>query len=91
MERQYLGITITAQNYKEILEKEGRDGINYHTKHLRAYLKGKTNFKHKWMRDGEGRVITDPWGNPRWNIYPVQQQSVQPRTINADDTGKSGS
>jgi hypothetical protein len=43
--RQYLGITITSQNYREILDREGRDGINFHTKHLRAYLKGKKSFK----------------------------------------------
>lgn len=57
-DRTYLGTTITAQNYKEILEKEGRDGINFHTKHLRAYLKGKKTFTHGFNRDEDGRAIS---------------------------------
>ncbi len=85
-ERKYLGVTITAENYREILEKEGRDGINFHTKHLRAYLKGSKTFRHKWMRKPEIvenergepveelRVVTDPFGNPRYNEFRVQEE-----------------
>ena len=71
-ERSYLGVTITSKNYREILEKEGRDGINFHSKHLRAYLQGKTSFRHKFMRDEKGNVITDMYGRPRYNEYRVQ-------------------
>lgn len=76
VERRYLGTTVTAQNYRDILNKEGRDGINFHTKHLKAYLQGKTTFRHKFMRDEEGNIVTDAWGNPRYNEYRVQQQTI---------------
>jgi hypothetical protein len=93
--REYLGVTITSKNYREILEKEGRDGINFHTKHLRAYLKGKTTFRHKFLRetvivqDEKGqdrevqRVVTDSWGNPKWNEHRVQSAIKQVPTDNA--------
>ncbi len=44
--REFLGTVITSENYREILDKEGRDGRNFHTKHLRAYKQGKTHFIH---------------------------------------------
>lgn len=72
-ERKYLGVTITATNYREILEKEGRDGINFHTKHLRAYLKGKKTFTHKWQRDEKGRVVTDQFNRPIFATYQVEE------------------
>lgn len=56
-DRQYLGVTITKENYKEIFEKEGRDGINFHTKHLRAYLKGKSYFTHGQEIDSQGDIV----------------------------------
>lgn len=76
-ERAYLGITITAQNYREILAKEGRDGINQHTKHLKAYLKGKKWYRHKWMRDEEGKIIRDAFNRPRWNEFKVLEQWIE--------------
>lgn len=45
-DREFLGTLITKENYREILEKEGRDGRNFHTKHLKAYKQGKTFFTH---------------------------------------------
>lgn len=53
--REYLGVTITQANYKEVLDVEGRDGINFSTKHLRAYLKGKKTFVHGYRTDKDGR------------------------------------
>jgi len=44
--REFLGLLVTSDNYREILEKEGRDGRNFHNKHLRAYKQGKTHFVH---------------------------------------------
>lgn len=44
--REFLGTLVTAKNYNEIMTKEGRDGINFHNKHLRAYKQGKTYFTH---------------------------------------------
>lgn len=60
--KRYLGVTITADNYREILNKEGRYGINFHTKHLKAYLRGDTHFNYDYERDEEGRIITDAYG-----------------------------
>ncbi len=76
-ERRYLGITVTASNYREILEKEGRNGINFHTKHLRAYLKGKTTFTHRWQRDEKGNVVRDSFNRPVWAEYKVQEEWIE--------------
>jgi len=96
--RRYLGVTITAENYREILEADGRDGINFHAKHLRAYLQGKTTFRHKFMREkslvenekGEQveqeRIVRDAWGNPRYNEFRVQQEYI-PATDDGDVGG----
>lgn len=43
-ERKFNGILITSENYRQILNKEGRKGINFHTKHLKAYLRGDSHF-----------------------------------------------
>lgn len=87
-DRRYLGVTITAQNYREILEKEGREGINFHTKHLRAYLKGKKTFNHKFKREkvlvenGKGekveveQIVRDKFGFPIYNEFRVQYQNI---------------
>lgn len=72
--RQYLGVTITAENYREILEKEGRSGINFHTKHLKAYLKGNDKFRHGFMRNEEGKPVKDNWGYPLYNQFDVQSK-----------------
>ena len=63
-ERSYLGVTITAANYRHILEREERNGINFHTKHLRAYLKGKEVFTHGFQKDENGKTVRDKWGHP---------------------------
>lgn len=53
-EREYLGTTITAQNYKEIRDKkDGRQQINFHNKHLRAYLRGYDRFTFGVDNDGD--------------------------------------
>jgi len=49
--REYLGVTITSENYREILKKEGRFGINFHTKHLKSYLQGKRTFIHGYKTE----------------------------------------
>lgn len=54
MERQYLGEIITSQNYKEILEKEGREGINFRNKHLKMYERGVDSFYHGKEEDENG-------------------------------------
>lgn len=62
-ERRYLGTTVTAKNYRELMKlaiedgKDPRHEINYHTRHLEAYLKGKEVFKHGFRRDKEGKII----------------------------------
>lgn len=62
-ERKYLGITVTAQNYRELMDaaikdkKSPRHEINYHTRHLEAYLQGKTSFRHGFRRDKNGRAL----------------------------------
>lgn len=55
MKREFTGVIITAENYKEILEKEGREGINFHNKHLRSYKKGYERFS--FGRDAKGILI----------------------------------
>jgi hypothetical protein len=99
--RQYLGTTITASNYREILDREGRDGINFHTKHLRAYLKGKKQFRHKFMRETvmvtnekgeeveEIRIVKDPFGNPRYNVFTVQQAYIPEGPVHSGDADGS--
>lgn len=72
--REYTGVTITAANYREILEKEGRAGINLHTKHLQAYLKGKKDFQYGYMRSEDGRVLKDGWGFPLKHQHKVKSK-----------------
>lgn len=57
VERSFKGITITAENYREIMELGGRHELNYHARHLEAYLKGKEIFRHGFRRDKKGKVI----------------------------------
>lgn len=52
--RSFKGVLITAKNYREIIENEGRQAINFHTKHLKCYLRGDRSFTF-------GK---DPVGNP---------------------------
>jgi len=66
-ERRYLGITVTAENYRELMslaiadKKNPRHEINYHTRHLEAYLKGKETFRHGYRirvnEDGEVETL----------------------------------
>lgn len=44
--REFLGTLITSENYSQILLEKGRDEINFHNKHLRAYKRGKEMFTH---------------------------------------------
>ena len=55
--RVYLGTIVTGANFKEIVEKEGRDAINFHNKHLRAYIKGKSHFTHGRLHNEKGEDI----------------------------------
>ena len=63
-DRKYLGVTVTAENYRELIalavaaKLNPRHEINYHTRHLEAYLKGKTSFTHGFKRDKEGKAIS---------------------------------
>ncbi len=66
-DRKYLGVTITGENYKEILLSAGRDSINFHSKHLNAYLKGRDTFTHGWVVDLNGFPI-------RKQVHQVQQK-----------------
>lgn len=65
--RQYLGVTITAQNYKTIKEGPGKtDELKFHEKHLKNYLRGNDFFYHGWNYDKEGNK-TSP------KMFNVQQ------------------
>lgn len=61
-DRKYLGITITGANYREIMNaaiadnKNPRHEINYHTRHLEAYIKGQDKFRHGWRVNKDGEV-----------------------------------
>jgi hypothetical protein len=68
--REYLGVTITRENYKDILKKEGRKGINFHAKHLRAYLKG-------WQSFSYGRQWNSFWAKWEPVFHPVKQRMIQ--------------
>lgn len=63
IDREYLGVTVTAKNYREIVgpkgseTEEGRQDLRFHEKHLRAYLKGKDSFTHGWVKDEEGNTV----------------------------------
>jgi hypothetical protein len=84
-ERKYLGVTITSQNYREILQKEGREGINFHNKHLKAYLKGWDSFqfgyetfvnpetnKLQFSRDLKGNLIPK-YFNTLVELNPIKE------------------
>lgn len=66
--REYLGTTITAKNYREINPKENpnRDLRNFHNKHLKAYIQGKDEFQHGWIRNEDG--------SKRPKMHQVQQK-----------------
>lgn len=66
--RKYLGTFIDSSNYKEILEKEGKFALNFHKKHLKAYIKGHDRFKHGKEVDKDG-IKTN---RPAW--HTVQQE-----------------
>lgn len=56
-DREFLGIIITPDNYAEILKRGGRDEINFHNKHLRAYKQGKVTFTHGVRVNEEGEKL----------------------------------
>lgn len=75
-ERRYLGITVTRDNYRELMRlaelsgKPPRHEINYHTRHLEAYLEGKNYFVHGFRYDKDGDKIGPA-------IFKVEQELVQ--------------
>lgn len=75
-ERRYLGVTVTAENYRELMRlakeagKNPRHEINYHTRHLEAYLKGQDTFVHGFRRDKKTKKILGP------AIFKVRQKWV---------------
>ena len=73
-EREYLGITITAKNYREILEKEGREGINFHTKHLKSYIKGLESFNYGFEKNEDGSTKLDRFGIKLPRSFRVQSR-----------------
>lgn len=50
--KKFNGVLVTSLNYKQLLEEGGRDLINYHNKHLKAYLKDENWFQHGRNEDG---------------------------------------
>lgn len=74
--RQYLGVTITSENYRDILSKEGRYGINFHSKHLKAYLRGDSYFTYDFERDEEGNVRRNAFGQRIPKEHKVLQQLI---------------
>lgn len=52
--REYLGVTVTAQNYREVHPIGKPSMRNFHSKHLRAYLKGNDSFMHGYTYDELG-------------------------------------
>lgn len=57
-DRKYLGVTVTSENYRKILEGPGsRNELRFHAKHLRAYLKGRDSFIHGWVTNEGGEKV----------------------------------
>jgi hypothetical protein len=78
-DRQYLGVTVTAENYRAILSGPGsRDELRFHAKHLRAYLKGKDTFIHGW----EWKEVKDP------ETDEVTLEKVRPQVHNVQQSIK---
>lgn len=65
--REFLGTLVTAKNYRDILEKEGRDGLRFHAKHLKAYKRGDSHFAHGWHLNENGEKV-------RQKFHPVLQK-----------------
>lgn len=70
-ERNFNGVIITSENYRTILDEKGREGINFHNKHLKSYLQGKTYFGFGYQKDTEGNLIYDRFGNKIQIIHTV--------------------
>jgi len=51
--REYGGVLVSSKNYQAILDSEGKDSVDFHNKHLKAYIKGKLIFKHGKNEDGD--------------------------------------
>lgn len=62
--KKFNGVLVTSLNYKQLLEEGGRNLINFHNKHLRAYLRDE-----QWFRHG-----VDEEGQPK--MHPVLKQYV---------------
>jgi hypothetical protein len=62
--RKYLGVLVTADNYRALLA----DGdINFHRKHLKAYIRGVDEFAHGWNYNEDGDRISKRY-------FKVQQE-----------------
>lgn len=76
--RQYLGITVTAENYRELMEAAKADGkpprheINFHTRHLEAYLKGNEFFRHGNKYDKEGKIVGPAFFKVKQELTPIE-------------------
>jgi hypothetical protein len=70
-ERRFTGITVTAANYRELLEKGGRHEMNYHSRHLEAYLAGKEVFKHGFRYDEKGKVLGPKFYRVMQELVPI--------------------
>lgn len=55
--REFLGTLITADNYNTILKKEGKSGVVYHNKHLKAYTRGDKTFTHGYEVNSSGKIV----------------------------------
>lgn len=54
--KRFNGVLVTSENYRQLLEEGGRDLINFHNKHLRAYLRDEQWFRHGIEEDGQPKM-----------------------------------
>lgn len=65
--RSYGGVIVSSHNYQEVLKAEGKDKVDFHNKHLKAYIKGRRTFKH-------GK---DKFGEPIYHIVDQKYEIVE--------------
>ena len=66
-DREYLGTIVTHSNYRDLLSAEGKDKIDFHKKHLKAYIQGKDSFYHG------STIPADITEKPRPILHYVEQ------------------
>lgn len=54
--KKFNGVVVTSSNYSSLMEEGGRDIINYHNKHLKAYKKDENWFSHGRNEDGTAKM-----------------------------------